>query len=357
MNGMNTGKMTRNIIISSDITLMEAMTIMDREKCRLLVICDGDIFKGVISIGDIQRAILKKFDFFTPVTHLTRSKVTFATTEDNIELVKSNMRKNRIEAMPIIDEDNHLVDIIEWNQLFENKVESCDKAVECPVVIMAGGKGTRLQPLTNILPKPLIPISSRTMIEEIMCRFETAGCSDFFVSVHYMADEIEEYLEKHGKSVKFIHEEVPLGTGGALGFLKELICDSFFVINCDSLIDINLSDLISYHKNNHNTVTVVSALKTVHIPYGTLDTGEDGVISRIREKPDYVYQVNTGFYVMEPQALNYVEKGKFMNVTDLFDRIIKSGGKVGAFPVSDGSWIDIGNWDEYLKAVNILSDK
>ena len=331
---------------------------MDQTNRKLLIVCDNEKFLGVISIGDIQRAILNKQDLSLPVSTFVRKKITYALSTDDMEKVKSRMHEEKIESMPVVGPKGELVDIIEWNQLFSSGESERHEQVKLPVVIMAGGKGTRLLPLTNVIPKPLIPISDKTIMEEIMTRFKEAGCNRFYISVNYMMETIKAYFsQKPEWNINYIQEKKPLGTGGSLYLLKDKIRSTFFVTNCDTLIDINLHDLISYHRKNNNIITVVSAVKTIHIPYGTLETKVNGLISEMKEKPDLVYQINSGFYVLEPDVLEYVEEEVFLNITDLIGKLICDGKRVGAFPVPEGSWIDMGNWNEYLHLVNKLEAK
>ncbi|WP_026506339.1 sugar phosphate nucleotidyltransferase [Butyrivibrio sp. MC2013] len=345
------------IIIDPNTSMIDSLAIMDRVDRKLLIVCDGGKFIGVISIGDIQRAILKKQDLSLPVSTSIRAKITYAMLGDDIHTIKKKMHEQKIECMPIVDNNGVLCDVIEWDQLFDDSKEIVK--VNCPVVIMAGGKGTRLLPLTNVIPKPLIPVSDKTIIEEIMSNFQKAGADHFYISLNYMMEIIKDFFSKRDCwNVDFIHETKPLGTAGALFFLKNKIDTTFFLTNCDTLVDLDLNDLLQYHKRNNNIVTVVSAIKTIHIPYGTLETGVDGVIKNMREKPDYIYQINSGFYVMEPEIFDYLQNEEFINVPDLINKLINDDKKVGAFPVSEKSWVDMGNWDEYLTIVNkYLSDK
>lgn len=350
--------MNNNIVISDKISLLDALGIMDETTRKLLIVCNQRVFLGVISIGDVQRAILKKKDLSKPVSYFMRKKVRYASITDDVNKVKAQMRKEKIEAMPIVDEKGMLYDVIEWENLFSGQEEIDKEPLKYPVVIMAGGKGTRLLPLTNVLPKPLIPISEKTIIEEIMSKFYEAGCEKFYISVNYMMDTIKEYFMNKTKwEIEYIQEKKPLGTGGSLYLLKNKINDTFFVTNCDTLVDIELSDLINYHKNSHNLITVVSAIKTIQIPYGTLKTKVNGIVDSVTEKPNIVYQINSGFYVLEPEVLEYIEDDTFMNMPDLIQRLLDAGNRVGAFPVSEGSWTDMGNWNEYLRLVSKYSNK
>lgn len=343
----------RNIIINNKVSLLDSLNTMDKTNRKLLIVCEGENFQGVISIGDIQRAILNKQDLSLPVSNFVREKVTYALTTDDMESVKARMREEKIESMPVVDLQGKLCDVIEWEQLFSAESNNATEPIKLPVVIMAGGKGTRLLPLTNVIPKPLIPISDKTIMEEIMIQFKKAGCDEFYVSVNYMMETIKEYFSRKPEwNIEYIQEKKPLGTGGSLYLLKNKIDKTFFVTNCDTIMGINLHDLLSYHKSNNNMITVVSAVKTIHIPYGTIETKVDGLISGMKEKPDLIYQINSGFYVLEPEVLQYVKDEEFLNIPDLIEELLKKGERVGAFPVSEGSWTDMGNWEEYLQLVN-----
>jgi dTDP-glucose pyrophosphorylase len=345
-------------IISKEVSLIKALDIMDNTDHKLLIICEDNIFLGLISIGDIQRALLNKKDLSRSVLDCIRHDITVASPEDDYELIKQKMRVERIEAMPIVDKDNVLIDVIAWEDLFDTGTNEICDSLNLPVVIMAGGKGTRLLPLTNIIPKPLIPISDKTIIEEIMQSFNNYGCNKFYISVNYKSKTIEDYFSDRKEwDVEFIHESIPLGTIGSLYKLKDIISDSFFVINCDTLLKIRLDELVDYHKNSNNLVTVVSVAKKMSIPYGTLETEVGGKIISLKEKPEYIYQVNSGMYILEPEVLNYIEDNTFTNITDLIMKLISNNKKVGAFPVAESAWTDIGNWGEYLKIVDRYSLK
>ena len=342
-------------IIHGKTTLMEALEIMDKRDRKLLLICDQDKFLGLISIGDIQRAILAKKDLSFPALNYMRSNITIATVDDDPEQIKKRMRVERIESMPVIDHKNRLVDVIEWSELLE-EADAGEERIDYPVVIMAGGKGTRLLPLTNIIPKPLIPISDKTIIEEIMTSFRDAGCRNFWISVNYKKEAIEGYFAGRKEwKIEFIHEEKPLGTAGSLYLLKDRLKGTFFVINCDTLVKVKLPDLVKYHHDSGNVITVVSVVKKMSIPYGTLETDVGGIVREIREKPEYVYQINSGMYILETEALGYLKDNTFTNISDLIDLLIRDGKRVGAFPVPENSWVDMGSWNEYLKVMNKYS--
>lgn len=346
--------MNDKLIISSNITLLEAMKYMDEIERKLLIVCDGRKFLGLISVGDIQRAILNKCSLSDLVTNHFRDDILFAKSTDDIKNIRKLMMENRIECMPVVDENGLLANIIEWSDVISKDFGKIVEPVHCPVVIMAGGKGTRLKPLTNIIPKPLIPISDKTIIEDIMDRFVAAECHDFYLSLNYKADTIKDYfynLNNKEYNITYLKEEKPLGTGGALYFLKDKIKETFIVSNCDIIVDINLSDLLKYHKANHNVATMVSVIKNIEIPYGILETKENGMLYSVKEKPTLTYQINSGLYVLEPEILNFIKQEEMIHLPDLLLRAKDAGRNIGVFPVSDGSWSDMGNWNEYLEVI------
>lgn len=345
------------IIISRDATLLDALKQMDREAKKLLIVCENRFFIGVISIGDIQRALLRKIELTTPIETVLRKKITVASSNDDIDQIKSIMKKDRIECMPVIDDSGKLIDTIEWEDVFlKNYSRSLDTVM--PVVIMAGGKGTRLLPLTNVLPKPLIPISDKTIIEEVISRFANVGCREFYISVNYMADMIREFFEKRNVpdlSINYIQENEPLGTAGSLYLLRDRLKETFFVSNCDNIADVDFYEMLNYHRVNKNMITVLSVLKDYSIPYGTLETAEAGILVKLKEKPQMIYQINSGIYILEPVVFNYMNDGEFLHITGLIERLIADGKRVGVFPISDGSWFDMGNWEDYNKIIKKFS--
>lgn len=344
-----------SIIITPQTTLLHALKKMDESNKKLLLVLENNKFVSLISIGDIQRSILKKLSLDTPVNKVFRDDILVARTSDNKKEILQKMKDERVEFMPVVDSDNNLTEVLFWEDYFQDNKLTEGTKLDLPVVIMAGGEGTRLRPLTNIIPKPLIPIDDKTIVEDIMDQFIDVGCNDFTMSVNYKADKIKEYFEKipdKNYTVSYVQEDKPLGTAGSLYLLKHKLNKTFFVSNCDILVDVNLEDLLKYHKNNNNVITVVSVLKNYKIPYGTIETGANGLLESLNEKPDIIYQINSGLYILEPKIFEYLPENTFMHITDLILKLKDNGLNVGVFPVSEGSWADMGNWDEYLKIIN-----
>ena len=343
-----------NYVISSSTTMMEALRVMDSEQRKLLIIADESQFKGVISIGDIQRAILHKDNLQGNVIDYVRDDILYAKTGDSIESIKRLMYKDRIECMPVVDESGCLVEIIEWEELFNSEAKVNKLVQNYPVVIMAGGKGTRLYPITNVIPKPLVPISDKTIIETIIERFQKYGCDEFYISIGYRGEEIKEFFEKKSErkyKISYVEENKPLGTAGAIANLTGINEENFFVTNCDILVDVDLSELMEYHKSNNNLLTLVSVLISNRLPYGVLETGKNGQLIEIIEKPEILHQINSGVYVVNRSILKYMKCGEKTDITDLIEILKQNGENIGVFPIQESGWKDMGNWESYIQMV------
>lgn len=342
-------------IITPDKSLLTAMKQMDSGGFKTLFVLVGDQFDGLLTLGDIQRAIIKNVSLSEPIyTIIDRGKI-YGFVSETEEAVRIKMRQLRAEVMPILNDDHQLVDVWFWNDLFEKSEVPTREAIDLPVVIMAGGKGTRLKPLTNVIPKPLVPIGEKTILEEIMDRFETIGCHKFYMSVNYKSDLLQFYLDQleHKYDIRFFEEDKPLGTIGSVSLLKGKLNSPFFVSNCDIIIDQDFRDVYDYHLENHNDLTVVTAVKSIRIPYGVIETGDDGLMTALKEKPELTYMINSGLYILNADCIDEIPVGERFHITQLIEKIKERKGRVGCFPVSEHAWKDMGEWPEYLKMINV----
>lgn len=343
-----------HICIDCNATILAALKQMDVSKHKLLMVTKDNRFLNMLSIGDVQRAIIRGVEMSCSVLEILRDRTKVVSVHDNRNDVERYVKEHKTEFMPIIDDNNNIVDVIFWDELFHTYVGRRTADFNLPVIIMAGGQGTRLRPLTNVLPKPLIPIGEQTMMEDIMDRFVDCGCHDFYVSVNYKADIIKRYMDNLGKPqyhIIYFQEDKPLGTAGSLHLLKDKIKDTFFVSNCDIIIDEDYGEILKYHRENCNEITVVAAIKNMVIPYGTLETKEEGLLSDIKEKPEFTFKINTGMYILEPHLIKEIPEDEFYHITFLIEKLMKEGRRVGVYPINEGSWVDVGNWNEYLKYV------
>lgn len=351
----NISKIQEKIIGIGD-TILSALKKMDGHRTKLIFVFDGDKFVCILTIGDIQRAIIRNSSLTDPVSSILDMDKIYASDKQSIDEIKQVMMKELIDCMPILNDKGEIVDVLFWHDVFSDTVVQKREKINLPVVIMAGGKGTRLKPITNVIPKPLVPVGDKTILEVIMDQFEGIGCHKFYMSVNYKADMMKYYLSQldHQYDIEFFMENKPLGTIGSVSLLKGKINTAFFVSNCDSINEQDYRDVWDYHVQNHNDMTIVTMVKSFKIPYGVIETGEDGLMNALKEKPEQTYQVNTGVYILNPDLIDEIPEGEFFHITHLMEKVKARGGRVGCFPVSEHSWKDMGEWSEYLKMIKVL---
>jgi dTDP-glucose pyrophosphorylase len=340
--------------IKPSAPIINALKRMDQLGIKSLLVIDGcGVFAGLLSIGDIQRAIIRNVRMEAPIGQIMRSAPRVARFGQDFAGIRQTMLKYRMECLPVVDAAGNLVDVYFWEDVFPPETKRAEKKLNLPVVVMAGGQGVRLKPLTNVLPKALIPISEKTLMEEILERFASYGCKDFYISLNYKADLIRYYFDNLHLAyhLNYVEEETPRGTAGSLSLLKGKIKETFFVTNCDIIIDQDYSEILDYHREQKNDITIVAVLKHYPIPYGTIESGDNGKLVELKEKPEIILKINSGMYILEAGALDAIPENGLFHITDLIEKVIRQEGQVGVFPVSEGSWKDIGNWEEYLKWV------
>lgn len=345
----------KNIIIGGERSLLDALRMMDSEYTKMLFVFNDEHFVSILTIGDIQRSIIRNIPLTEQVNNILEQDKVYAKPSDTLDDIKRVMMQERCNYLPVVDTKGELVDVLIWDEIFHRSQEQERPKIDLPVVIMAGGKGTRLKPITNVIPKPLVPVGDKTILEVIMDQFEGIGCHKFYMSVNYKADMMKYYLSQleHKYNIEFFMEEKPLGTIGSVSLLKGKITTPFFVSNCDSINEQDYRDVWDYHVNNHNDMTIVTMVKSFKIPYGVIETGEDGLMTALKEKPEQTYQVNTGVYILNPELIDEIPNGEFFHITNLMEKVQARGGRVGCFPVSEQSWKDMGEWSEYLKMIHI----
>ena len=343
-----------HLLIGTESKITDALKQMDKSRVKLLIVVSDSKFRSMLSIGDIQRAIMNKVPFEANISEILRdqSKVTVCYSHESTEEIREKMIRFRTEYMPVVAENGTIERIVFWKDLFETEVTNINpKKLNIPTIIMAGGKGSRLKPLTNIIPKALVPVGEKPIMSVIMDRFNEAGTSEFHVSVNYKADMMIQFYGDNyeGTSMNFFKEDKPLGTAGSLHLLNDKIDSTFFVTNCDIIIDQDYNEVLDYHRSNENELTIVVALKHLHLPYGIIETDDNGLLENITEKPDFTYMVNSGMYILEPHLLNDIPENRMFHITELIEKIRARNGRLGVFPVSEKSWFDIGVWNEYQK--------
>ncbi len=338
----------KDIIVRPDFTIKQAMKLMDATKKKILFITNEDhILLGVLNDGDIRRWILKEGDLNGVVAKAMNLNPIVLKRGYSEDEARKSMLSAIVECIPIVDEYKKIIAAIWWTDFFKEQAKE-KRTIDAPVVIMAGGEGKRLLPFTNVLPKPLMPIGERTVIELIISKFAAHGCNDFYLSVNYKSHLIKAYFKdfEADYNINFIDEKEPLGTAGSLCLLESKIDKTFLVCNCDTLIEADYADILDFHKSSKNKITLIASMKHYKIPYGVCEIKTGGYLRGIQEKPEYDRLVITGLYVLEPDVFKDIPDKKLFHMTDFINMYIAKGKKVGVYPVSEKSWTDTGQWEE-----------
>jgi len=339
--------------------LRSALKRLDAGAERILFVVDGsNRLIGTFTDGDARRALLGGVQLESPLAGIFNpNPVKFEVASDYTTAASEIFRKRRITHIPIIDREGRVVDIIRPDSAdFGKGIPAVRRNVlDVPVIIMAGGKGTRMAPFTNVLPKPLIPIGEKTILEMIMDGFAMYGAHDFRLTVNYKGEMIRAYFEgtKHDYNISYTWEKEFFGTAGSIR-LVENPGETFIVSNCDILVKTDFSEVLDFHKSNKAALTVVSSIQHHKIPYGVIEYAAGGKVSGIKEKPEFSFPINTGVYVLDSVCLDYIPDGRVFNMTDLIDSLLADGKSVFTFPVNEREYIDIGQWEEYRQAVSMM---
>lgn len=320
------------------------------------VIDESNKILGIVTDGDFRRAVLSGVSLDDPIASIANRKFIFLKEGYSKEEMESIFLNNDIAHVPVINNGELQEIILRKNIPFIRKSKKEESALKVPVVIMAGGIGTRLKPFTHIMPKPLIPIGNRPLIELIIERFLNSGASEFYMMLNYKANMIKAYFEEKpiNQKIHFLTEEFPMGTAGALKKLKGIIESTFIVSNCDIIIKSDYRKIVEFHQQGNYDLTLVACMQHFKIPYGICSIEEGGCLKAISEKPEFDYLVNTGMYILEPAILDLIPDNTFFHITQLIDELKKRNRRVGVYPVYENSWIDVGQWEEYRKAIKYL---
>lgn len=345
---MDKEKRLSMLIGSVGLSIVEVMERIDANANGILFLIGKQReLVGCVTDGDIRRWLIRTGDLGADVCNVMKRNPKYIF-RGEVGVAEKLMKQEQITALPVLNEMREVVDVLlRGNGDINLQREKVDLS-GVPVVIMAGGKGTRLYPYTKILPKPLIPIGETPIIERIMNRFFEYGINAFYITVNYKKGMLRAYFSdlKPNYQITYIEEEKPLGTGGGLKLIEGGFHQPLFVTNCDALVLADYGELYEYHKTSGNVITVVSALKNITVPYGVLQSKENGELIGMTEKPKHSYLINTGMYVINPDVISLIPDGIMFHMPQLLDLVMKSGGKVGMYPVSEDSFLDMGEFGE-----------
>ncbi len=327
------------------LTVLETMQMIDNNQNGILFLVDEkDILLGCITDGDIRRYLLAGGRMDAPAVEAANHNPKVARTEEE---AKALYHKRNFVIIPVVDETKKVVGLYNG----EGHEIKQKNPLNIPVVINAGGKGTRLDPYTRVLPKPLIPVGDLPIIEHIMKEYQSYSCNEFHIIVNYKKELMKAYFaeNENNYNISWYVEDKPLGTGGGLSLLRGKFKDTFFFANCDALLTANYESMLRFHKENGNIITMICAYKNLNIPYGVVEMGKNGVIEAMKEKPLMSFLTNTGIYIVEPEVIDDMEDGVPAGFPDIVEMERKKGRKVAVFPVSENDWMDMGQLSELEK--------
>ncbi len=330
-----------NFIGRNDLPLSKAMQAIDKNSNGILFLVDeNDKLAGCITDGDIRRFLLAGGKITDQVSNAANLTPLIA---HSVDEAKTLYHKKNYVVIPIVDENKNIIDL--YNGVGNEKKRG---ALHVPVVINAGGRGTRLDPFTRVLPKPLIPVGELPIIELIMQEYQSYQCDEFHIIVNYKKELMKAYFNDNENhyNINWYDETVPLGTGGGLSLLKGKINDTFFFANCDALLTANYESMLAFHKENKNVITIICAYKNISIPYGVIEMGVNGSIEEMKEKPELSFLTNTGIYIVEPEVIEEMEDNVSIGFPDVVELQKSLGKKVAVYPISENEWMDMGQLPE-----------
>lgn len=332
-------------LVNSNISVRDALIKLDELASNsILFIVENNKLIGTLTDGDLRRGFIKGLDFNNSILDFTNKTPSFIyENEYDVEKLEVFKKKN-LRVIPVIDSNYNIIDIINFNHITSR--------LPLDAVLMAGGEGKRLRPLTENTPKPLIKVGDKPIIEYNIDRLKKAGVKNIHISINYLGEQIENYFgtgEEKNLKIKYIKEDKPLGTVGSILLADEIIHEDILLMNSDLLTNIDFVDFYKVYKSSGADMAVASTLYNVDIPYAILETDENNYVKQLKEKPKYSYYSNAGIYILNSNLIKLIPKNTFYDITDLMDKIISLNRKIITFPIN-GYWLDIGKHDDYKKA-------
>jgi dTDP-glucose pyrophosphorylase/CBS domain-containing protein len=339
----------RQTLLTPNATIDEAIRNLDKTGIKIVLVVDeAGVLQGTISDGDIRRGLLRGLSLQSSLSDIIHRNALVVLPEMARDLVMRLMVANKVQQIPVVDEQHRVIDLYLWN-----KISSPPDRPNL-MVIMAGGMGTRLHPHTQNCPKPLLPIAGKPMLEHIIQRGKAEGFSHFVIAIHYLGHMIEEHFgngENLGVRIDYLREKDPLGTAGALSLLTPKPNTAFVVTNGDVITDIHYGELLDFHIRHHASATMAVQLHELRHPFGIVQT--DGIkITGFEEKPVYQNHINAGIYVLNPEALNFLHTNECCDMPSLFERIQSDGQCIVAYPMHE-PWLDVGRPADLITANKI----
>ncbi len=341
-------------LISPKESIKKAILKMKKSGARTVVVTNPNKYLlGTLSSGDIQKSLLKNSDINSNVESIyNKNPKKIFIKNLNIQELKKLFLDGQYGLIPVVNNSNIVQRIITWDEVFNNE-KKLDKLKKIDIVIMAGGKGERLQPYTKVLPKPLVPIDNKPMLEHIIENFNYFNFKKFHLILNHHANLIKSYFESSKNKnyqVNFVKEPKPLGTIGGIHYLKKIKSKDFLIGNCDTLFRIDYLKFFETHKKNKNLITLVVSSENHVFPYGSCKLKSNRLIS-FKEKPSFHFMTNAGLYFAKKEIIKLIPRNKFFNMTDLINKCLKLKKKIGVYKISSEAWTDLGQLSDFKKAL------
>lgn len=336
----------KEILVAPDFTIMQTMKLIDESALQFAVVIDENMrILGTVTDGDIRRGLLKGIPLDASIQKVMNEYPVFEKEGSPLYYYKAFMKRMKLKQLPIVNQEKQVQNVL----FIDGLTQGIQK--ENTVVLMAGGLGTRLRPLTDHVPKPMLRIGEQPILETIIESFKSYGFVNFVLTVNYKKEVVKEYFQDGAHldvHISYIEETNRLGTAGALSLLVEEQKSPLLVMNGDLLTKVNFDQLLNFHNETKSDATMCVREHEYQIPYGVLQTDNHRLIS-IEEKPIIKNFVNAGIYVLSPEVLKYVPENEYLDMPDLFEQLLKIRKEVSAFPLRE-YWLDIGRMDDYQKA-------
>jgi len=340
-----------DLLIEESATIKEAVERLERVRCKVVYVVDNGKLAASVSDGDVRRYALGDGDMGIAIRHIANFRPKFLLRYDRNK-IDELFRSTEMYSIPIVNYNGEVVEVVFRNGRRVRK----SYHLNCPVVMMAGGKGTRLFPYTKILPKALIPIGEIPISERIINNFVDYGCKCFYMIVNHKKKMIQSYFEALEKpyEIEYVEEDTYLGTGGGLYLLNHRIEDDFFLVNCDIIIDADYSEIYHYHKRNNNYITIVAAKYRHVVPYGVLSLDQDGNCEKLTEKPENDYLINTGMYMVRHELIGEMPQNEAISFPEIIEKCKNHGKKIGVYVIEESAYMDMGQLEEMDRMKNQL---
>jgi dTDP-glucose pyrophosphorylase len=342
----------KNHCIQSNFSIYQSLKSLKKtgDRCLLITNKNNDLL-GTLTDGDLRTALIKGANLKSSIKSLFNKKPKYIL-ENQINdknLIKKLLIEYSIDILPVL-KNKKIIRVIRWVEFFSDDINK--NKINIDAIIMAGGKGTRLAPFTNVLPKPLIPINNKPLISIILENLKKGNVREYWFCINYKWQIIKSYLSstENKININYIKEKKPLGTVGALGLIpKAKISENFILTNCDVLLDNEIKPLIDFHNSQKSDLTIVIAKKVFKMPYGACKISKSKTLLKIDEKPIHSYMINTGFYILNKKILKFIKKDKYLDMNDLIKILKLNKKKILCYPINESEWADFGVWESYYK--------